>query len=194
MTTNIRYRNIPTDKDGWPTTEGAQQTEDLLMDAFDKRHPVTVGYWETRKELRPVHKRDGSVVEEWCAVPGQFVRTVRTIEIFDVDEVLAGLGTKSEPGVYFRCMDRCPRDDKDWTRFGPPRIRTVRVDRITDITVHTKLTYRLKNTHFIERVRAHALATGRADVATLTDDAIWTMIHLAADPKDAITKAGMVPA
>lgn len=198
MTTNIRYQNIPTDADGWPTTEGAKHTTDLIIDAMDEdaRHPVTIGYWEARKELRDVHKRDGTIVQEWCEVPGQFVHAVRTIEFFFFDEVLPGLKTRAQPGVYFKGMDRCPRDDKDWTRFGPPRIRTVRADRITDITVHTKAAYRLKNQYFIDKVREHAEgqrepARAGFTVDTLTDDAIWHMIHLATDTDDAIKRAGL---
>lgn len=154
---------------------------DMIIDAMseDKRHPVTVGFNETRKELR--EPKRGSGPPKWYPIPGEFVPTVRTMEFFDFDE--------SAEGVYFRGMDRCPRADDNWLRHGPPRIRTIAARRITDLTVHTKSTYRLKNQHFIDRVREHAEEQRWASVARLTDDALWHLIQLASDPDDAIDRA-----
>lgn len=165
------------------TPEGAQLAEDLILYAMDedRRHPVTIGYWEQRKALRQVNKRDGTTAMEWKPVPGQFVRTVRTIEMFDV--------TDESGHTVFKGMDRCPRDQDNWEHaYGPPAIRSVRADRITSITVGNGQ-YRLKNAYFIERVRDHARAAGWAKINALTDDALWELIKFSHSREDAEQRA-----
>lgn len=166
-----RYRNV----------HDADDAVDTLLAALDARHPVTVGFNEQRKELRPVKKRDGTVAMEWKPVAGQYVHTVRTLEIFDVDD--------SGPNVIFRALDRCPKDQEDWTKMTGPGIRTVRADRITDITVHVRSSYRLQNRYFIERVREHAESQHLTKITALTDDALWEIIQYATDRQDAENKA-----
>lgn len=160
--------------------EAARLGPDFPEDPNAPRHPVTIGYFETRKELRPPARGDGPPA--WYPVPNQYVPAVRTMEFFDFDESADG-------HLYFTGLDRCPRDDVNWNVFGPPRIRRVRADRIEDITVHTKSTYRLQNRYFIDRVREHAQTQRWGPIASLTDDALWSVIELATSRQDAVTRA-----
>lgn len=186
------YISIPIGDDEWPTPAGAMLAADLILGAMseDARHPVTVGYFESRKEFRAPKRGDGEA--KWFPVPGQYVHTVRTMEFFDFGEVPSlasdAPASAAEPGLWFDGIDRCPRDDHDWLKHGPPRIRKVRADRITDLTVHTTSQYILRNAHFIKRVRDHAAAAGWVKINLLTDDALWSLIHLATDPDDAISR------
>lgn len=151
----------------------------LLRAAMAARHPVTVGFGETRRELRPVKKRDGSIVEEWCPVRGQMVTAVRTLEPFNIEQTSAG-------NWIMQAMDRCPRNEKDWgNAYGPPAIRTVRLDRITDITVHVKSGYALRNEHFLTKVREHATAYGYSEHMPTTDTALWELIQDATSRENA---------
>lgn len=170
--TNVHYRRIHDPDDAI----------NLILDAMsdDKRHPVTLGYKETRKELRPPKRGNGPPA--WYPVPGHYVFTVRTMEFFDLEETEAG-------HICFIGLDRCPRDDVDWLAFGPPKIRKVRADRIEDLTVHVKSVYRLVNAYFIQKVRDHAKAQRWPTIPALTDDALWSVIELAHDPTDAIGRA-----
>lgn len=182
--TTTRYLNIPKGKDGWPTSEGVRLAEDLILAAMaeDARHPVTVGFYETRVEWR--HPKRGTGPAKWYRVPGQYVHAVRTFEFFDFD------GTPD--GVYFTGIDRCPLDEDHPARpHAKPGIRTVVARRITDITVHRQLKYSYPNRYFIDQVRAHAEQSRQRRVSSLTDDAIWHMISLARDPQDAARRAGL---
>lgn len=177
--TTIRYVNIP------DTDEGVSLATGLLWSALVERHPVTAGFWEQRRELRTVNKRDGSVRQEWCPVKGQYIRAVRTLELFDVDE--------TDSGVYFTGMDRCPRDPGDWSRFGAPGIRRVCSRRVTSVTVHAKARYALVNHHFVMRVRehiaAHAPDSAWGVLATFTDSELWEVIAVASSSQHAIDLA-----
>ncbi len=176
--TKLHYRNVPTDADGWATEDGMREVADVILDAIVNRHPVTVGYLERRKELREVKKRDGSTALEWKPVEGQWVHIVRTMEFFNIEPT-------SENHTVLQAMDRCPSLRGDPERFGPPEIRSIRLERITDYTVHVKSTYRLKNRYFIERVREHAEANRLHKVTALTDDALWEIIQRASDRQEA---------
>src|SRR5688500_16356007 len=127
---------------------------DLILAAMAEgaRHPVTVGFFETRMEWRAPKR--GSGLPKWYRVPGQYVHTVRTFEFFDFDE--------TSEGVYFTGIDRCPLDNTHPDRpHTKPGIRNVCARRITDITIHKQLTYRYPNQYFIDQVREHAITLGR---------------------------------
>lgn len=182
---DVHYRNITAPDDAADiicaaARLGAQYDNDP-PDA--PRYPVTLGFWETRKELRPVKKRDGSVVDEWKPVkPAQYVHAVRTMEFFHYEE-------SEEGNAFLQGLDRCPRDSKDWSRHGPPAVRAVRIDRITDLTVHRKSRYLLQNQYFIVKAREFAEEQGLSKVLKLTDDALWEVIKRAHSRQDAEVRA-----
>jgi hypothetical protein len=141
----------------------------LVLAAMDKRWRITVGFWEERSEIINGKRR---------RFPGQYVHTVRTLEPFDVD------GPTGEE--YVTCMDATPRHER------VPAIRRFRVDRVTDLTVHKRSPYRMRNTYFIGRVRAHAAdhaGEGWGKIAALTDEALWSLIERASSTDDAIERA-----
>jgi hypothetical protein len=160
---------------------------EVLWAAMEARHPVTVGFWEVRKDDR---RRPMSTIdpETGLRVP-LFVHAVRTFELYEV------AANEDNGQLVFRGMDRCPADRSDPTdvKWGRPGIRRVVAGRVTDVTVHRRQSYRYPNQHFISRVRQHAKAQHDhrwAHVATLTDDAIWHMIEEADSTEDAINRAG----
>lgn len=161
--TTVHFRRI-TDED---------EARALITAAMAARHPVTVGFFETRRAQREVKKRDGSTAIEWEPVPGLMVSAVRTLEPFNIEQTAAG-------DWIVQAMDRCPRSEKDWEgSYAPPGIRTVRLDRITDLTVHVKSGYALRNAYFLGKVRAHAEEYGYAHLVPSTEPALWELIKTA---------------
>lgn len=149
----------------------ADHAVDVVLRAMDRRWRVTVGFWEVKRDDNRRIVKDSQGRE-------QYVHTVRTLEPFDID------GPSGEE--FVTAMDACPRNG------GGPAIRRFRVDRVTDMTVHKRSPYRMPNTHFIGRVRAHAAehsGEGWGRVAALTDDALWSLIDESASTQDAIDRA-----
>lgn len=161
----------------------ADHALDVILTAMDRRWRVTVGFWEVRTEyyddmgvrkrrkVRAVDPATGRLVDT-------FVHTIRTLEPFDVDGP-----TGAE---YVTAMDAQPRSGDG------PAIRRLRADRVTDITVHKRSPYLMRNAHFIGRVRQHAAehdGEGWGRVAALTDDALWSLIDHASSTDDAIERA-----
>jgi hypothetical protein len=186
--TTTRYLHIP------DTPDGVTLATDTILGAMseDARHPVTVGYFETRKEWR--HPKRGTGPAKWYPVKGQYVHTVRTVEFYGFGETTDG----PDSGVFFEGIDRCPLSDTEpphpltqGRTHTAPAIRRVCARRITDLTVHRQITYHYPNQYFIDSVRAHAIAWGRPDVSSLTGDAIWHKISLATDTDDALRRAGL---
>lgn len=167
----------------------ADHALDVILRAMDRRWRVTVGFWEARTEEYEAEgvkkKRKVRVLDPATGrMTDTFVHTVRTLEPFDVAE-------SASNDVYVTAMDACPRDG------GGPAIRRVRLDRITDVTVHKYCSYRMPNAHFIGRVRAHAAehaGEGWGRVAALTDDALWALIDEASSSDDAIERAAVYAA
>ena len=161
----------------------ADHAVDVILRAMDRRWRVTVGFWEVRTETyldNGVEKKRKVRVRnpETGLLMDTYVHTVRTMEPFDID---------GPTGAEFvTAMDASPRDGRG------PAIRRFRVDRVTDITVHKRSPYRLPNSHFIGRVRAHAAeldGEGWGSVAALTDDALWALIDEASSTDEAIAIA-----
>lgn len=155
-------------------TDDPDRALSLVLAAMDKRWRITVGFWEERSETYV----DGEGRKKRRRFPGQYVHTVRTLEPFFVD------GPTGEE--YVQCMDVTPRSEPG------PGIRTFRVDRATDITVHKRSPYRMRNAYFIGRVRAHAAehsGEGWGKVAALTDEALWSLIERASTANEAVATA-----
>ena len=131
---------------------------EYLLAALELRRPVTIGFWEQRKEKDPT---DGKVrtVKDPDGTP-LMVHTVRTYELFDIAE------NQTNGQIRFLAVDRCPRDPDDPARHGKPGIRSVVASRVTDITIHDA-PYRTRNQYFIDRVRDSVHGA-----ANLTDDTI----------------------
>lgn len=162
---------------------------DLLWRAMEHRVPVTVGFFEHRKDERnrPMYGEDA----HGYRVP-LYVHTVRTFELYEV-------ATNSDNDqLVFRGMDRCPADrsDPQQVKWGKPGIRRVVAGRITDITVHARQSYRYPNAYFLGKVREHAREHGGhphwSRIADLTTDALWEVIQLADSREDAIQRAALV--
>lgn len=165
----------------------ADHARALLDEAMRRRIAVTVSYMETRKD------DNGRKVRVHDPVSGKlvdtYVRTLRTVEFFDVNE------SKGGEWVYTG-MDRCPKDHNvpgaPWTA---PAIRAVRADRILEISFSSS-GYNTPNGYFIDQVRKHAAAqeSHRAwrEVLSLSDADIWDLIGAAHNPLEAINNVATV--
>lgn len=160
---------------------------DLLWEAMKARHPVTVGFWEIRKDTRnrPMHTTDP---DTGLRTP-LLIHAVRTFELYEI------AAAEDTGNLVFRAMDRCPADRSNPhdIKWGKPGIRRVVAGRVTDVTVHRTQRYQCPNPYFLKMVRDHAKAQTDhrwARIAALTDDALWHMIERADTTEDAINRAG----
>lgn len=162
--------------------EVEEDAEALLKYAIKRQWPVTVGFWEVRKDEttgKPIKVRDP---ETGLLTPLR-VHTVRTYEVYMIDR------NQKTGQLYARAMDRCPRDrSKPGAPFGKPGIRSVILAEITDITIHKWCRYHYPNQHFIDRVKQHARDNGWTALPD-TAEAIWHVIQRAESTDDAIDKA-----
>lgn len=168
-------------------TDVEETAGELLWRAMDERVPVTVGFYEHRKDERnrPMYAED----EHGMRVP-LYVHAVRTFELYEVAE------NEDNGQLVFRGMDRCPADRSDPAnvKWGKPGIRRVVAGRVTDITVHARQSYRYPNAYFLGKVREHAREQASPHwqrIADLTRDALWEVIKLADSTESAIHRAAM---
>lgn len=160
------------------------QARELFLRAMERRWRITVGFWEVRRE--PGSRR---IIKDEQGRE-QYVHTVRTLEPFDVNALPLPDYYDSDwaDADYVTAMDTHPRDARG------PAIRRVRLDRVTDVTIHKRHLYRLPNTYFIGAVRRHAAemnGEGWGAVAALTDAALWSLIDEAWSADDAVVRASM---
>lgn len=162
----------------------ADHARELILRAMERRWRITVGYWEVKRE--PGTRR---IVKD-AAGREQYVHTVRTIEPFDINAMSLADYFESawSDADYVTAMDAVPREG------GGPAIRRVRMDRITDVTIHKRHPYRMRNTYFMGKVRQHAAdmdGEGWGAIAALSDPALWSLIEEAWSADDAVARAAV---